>query len=69
MDLLRHTFATCYCVLGGNLELLRSYLGHEDIKVTQVYIRMANTYRMMAGKNIYKLDKVFFKQFYDTFRC
>jgi len=29
--LLRHTFATCYCVLGGNLELLRSYLGHEDI--------------------------------------
>lgn len=66
--LFRHSFATIFTSIGGNIELLRYYMGHEDIKVTQGYIRYANTYRMMAGKdNIYRLDNIFFKHYYDTF--
>lgn len=61
--LLRHSFATCYTAAGGNIELLRVYLGHADIKITQHYVQSANTYRMLAEGNMYQLDKIFFRNF------
>lgn len=61
--LLRHTFATSYILGGGDLESLRMLLGHSDIKTTQKYIHLANTYRMM-NPDIYRLDNVFFKTYY-----
>lgn len=61
--LLRHTFATSYILGGGNLESLRLLLGHTDIKTTQRYIHLANTYQLM-NPDIYKLDKMFFKTYY-----
>lgn len=61
--LLRHTFATSYILGGGDLESLRILLGHTDIKTTQRYVHLANTYKMM-NPDIYRLDSVFFKTYY-----
>lgn len=66
--LLRHTFATSYILGGGDISSLRLLLGHSDIKITERYLHMSNTLFLTAGKdNIYRLNKVFFKRFYDTF--
>ncbi|QUI24856.1 tyrosine-type recombinase/integrase [Vallitalea pronyensis] len=66
--LLRHTFATSYILGGGDISSLRLLLGHSDIKVTEKYLHMSNTLFLTAGKdNIYRLDKVYFKRYYDTF--
>ncbi len=66
--LLRHTFATSYILGGGDISSLRLILGHSDIKVTEKYLHISNTLYLSAGRNnIYKLDKVFFRRYYDTF--
>ena len=47
---------------------VRNLLGHSYIKVTEKYLHMSNALFITVGKdNIYRLDKVFFKRFYDTF--
>lgn len=66
--LLRHTFATSYVLGGGDISSLRLLLGHSDIKVTEKYLHMANTLFLNAGQNnIYRLDKVYFRRYSDTF--
>jgi integrase/recombinase XerC/integrase/recombinase XerD len=60
--LLRHTFATLYVVDGGDLESLRIYLGHTDIKTTQRYLHLANTYMMTSNRQISHIDRVFLKR-------
>ncbi len=66
--LLRHTFATSYILGGGDISSLRLLLGHSDIKVTEVYLHMSNTVMISTGyDNIYRLDKIYFKRYSDTF--
>lgn len=60
--LLRHTFATSFCLGGGNLEILRYYMGHSDINTTQKYLHIAAANQF--NKEIYRLDEVFFKTYY-----
>jgi integrase/recombinase XerC/integrase/recombinase XerD len=61
--LLRHTFATSYILGGGDLESLRYYLGHADLKITQKYLHIANE-QGIINNDIYKLDSIFFKRYY-----
>jgi len=37
----RHTFATLFLELGGNIEVLQKFLGHSDIKTTMIYVHMS----------------------------
>ena len=60
--LLRHTFATSFVAGGGNLEILRILMGHADYNITQRYLHIAAQITI-TGENIYKLDKVFFKNY------
>ena len=63
--LLRHTFATSYICGGGNMEFLRLYLGHADYAITKNYLHIS--YQMqITGYQIYQLDPVFFKTFYNS---
>lgn len=59
--LLRHTFATCFIVGGGSVEMLRILLGHSSIETTQKYMHLAAVYDYQD--NIYELDPVFFKTY------
>lgn len=61
--LCRHTFATSYIMGGGNMELLRMFLGHSDYSITKEYMHIANQFLMMDA-DIYRLDAVFFKTLY-----
>lgn len=56
--LLRHTFATCYILGGGSVEMLRILLGHESISTTQLYMHVAAVYEFQ--EHPYELDPVFF---------
>jgi integrase/recombinase XerC/integrase/recombinase XerD len=56
--LLRHTFATSFVLGGGNLEVLRYYMGHSDISTTQKYLHIATG--LQFHRNVYKLDPIFF---------
>lgn len=56
--LLRHTFATCYILDGGSVEMLRILLGHESISTTQIYMHLAAVYEYQEEP--YQLDPVFF---------
>lgn len=60
--LLRHTFATSFLAGGGDIAMLKIYMGHEDIKVTENYLHMLNAIRFC--KNIYRLDKDMFVKLY-----
>lgn len=57
--LMRHTFATCYILGGGSVEMLRILLGHESISTTQIYMHLAAVYEFQD--NPYALDPIFFK--------
>lgn len=59
--LLRHTFATCYIVGGGSVEMLRILLGHSSIETTQKYMHLAAVYDYQD--NVYELDPIFFKSY------
>lgn len=59
--LLRHTFATCFIVGGGSVEMLRILLGHSSIETTQRYMHVAAMYDYQD--NIYDLDPIFFKAY------
>jgi len=61
--LLRHTFATSFVIAGGNLEILRYYLGHEDINTTQKYLHIATG--LQFHKNVYRIDPIFFERNYN----
>jgi site-specific recombinase XerD len=41
--MLRHTFATQYVENGGNLLMLKSILGHSNIKTTEGYVHESKT--------------------------
>lgn len=56
--LLRHTFATSYIYMGGNLEFLRILLGHSDYNITQNYLHITNSFLIM-NFDFYKLDDVY----------
>ncbi|MCT4542767.1 MAG: site-specific integrase [Vallitalea sp.] len=60
--LFRHTFATSYILCGGDVASLAVLLGHGDITVTNGYLHLANTYKLMGKDNLYKVDKVYFKR-------
>lgn len=59
--LLRHTFATCFIVGGGSVELLRILMGHSSISTTQVYMHVAAVYDFQD--DVYFLDPIFFKTY------
>ncbi len=61
--LCRHTFATSYIMGGGNLETLRLLMGHSDYSVTRKYLHLAGVNQIL-GTDIYRLDPVFFKNYY-----
>ncbi len=61
--LLRHTFATSFIVGGGNLEVLRLYLGHTSYDITRSYLHIATFYNNASVK-IYALDSMFFQSMY-----
>ena len=63
--LLRHTFATSFISGGGNMEYLRLYLGHADYAITQQYLHISFQ-SQICGMDIYKLDKIFFKNYNNT---
>lgn len=54
--LLRHTFATRYILNGGNLETLRILLGHSSVSVTQVYLHLATTHKILHNQYISLTD-------------
>ena len=56
--LLRHTFATCFILDGGSVEMLRILLGHESISTTQMYMHVASVYEFQERP--YELDPIFF---------
>lgn len=60
--LLRHTFATSFIAGGGNIEYLRIYMGHADYAITQKYLHISFQ-SQICGSDIYKLDKIFFKNY------
>jgi site-specific recombinase XerD len=60
--LFRHTFATSYILCGGDVASLSVLLGHGDIVVTNGYLHLANTYKLMGNDNLYKVDKVYLKR-------
>lgn len=60
--LLRHTFASSFILGGGSLELLRIYMGHDDISTTQGYLHVFDNVRFMD--DIYQIDECFLKKFY-----
>lgn len=59
--LLRHTFASCFIVGGGSVEMLRILLGHSSIETTQRYMHVATLYDYQ--ENVYELDPIFFKSY------
>lgn len=59
--LLRHTFATCFILGGGSVEMLRILLGHESINTTQMYMHIASVYEF--NEYPYELDPVFFNTY------
>lgn len=59
--LLRHTFATCFILDGGSVEMLRILLGHESISTTQIYMHLAAVYEF--NQNPYQLDPIFFNTY------
>jgi site-specific recombinase XerD len=60
--LFRHTFATSYILCGGDVASLAVLLGHSDISITNGYLHLANTYRLMGKDNLYKVDKIYLKR-------
>lgn len=60
--LLRHTFATSFIMGGGNIEVLRILLGHNDYNVTKNYIHLASQFSFI-NYDIYRLDKCIFKSY------
>lgn len=59
--LLRHTFATCFILGGGSVEMLRILLGHSSISTTQIYMHIASVYEFNV--NPYVLDPIFFNSY------
>lgn len=59
--LLRHTFATSYMMMGGDIESLRLLLGHEDLKTTEIYLHLANKY-LLTKADVYQLDSLYFRK-------
>ena len=59
--LLRHTFATCFILDGGSVEMLRILLGHESISTTQIYMHLASVYEF--NEYPYQLDPIFFQTY------
>ena len=60
--LLRHTFATSFMMGGGQLEILRVLLGHEEYTVTKGYIHLASQLGVI-NYDIYKLDGIMFSKY------
>ena len=46
---LRHSFATNYLKMGGNLLQLQSMLGHENINTTTIYLHLSFNYNDLGG--------------------
>jgi integrase/recombinase XerC/integrase/recombinase XerD len=59
--LLRHTFATCFIMGGGSVEMLRILMGHESINTTQLYMHLAAVYELNDAP--YELDPCFFRTY------
>ena len=60
--LLRHTFATSFMMGGGQLEILRVLLGHDEYIVTKDYIHLASQLGVI-NYDIYRLDGVMFSRY------
>lgn len=56
--LLRHTFAANYLLDGGDLETLRLILGHSSIAITQLYLHIATSQKMLRSHHNSHLDNL-----------
>lgn len=56
MHVARHTFATLFLILGGQLPVLQEILGHADIKTTMVYVKMTENHKK---EQIQVMDQIF----------
>ena len=43
--LFRHSFATHLIEQGTDLKIIKELLGHENIKTTEMYVHIADTYK------------------------
>jgi len=51
----RHTFATQFLELGGNIEVLQSLLGHSSLKQTMIYAHVVDKRREDQVDNFNRL--------------
>jgi site-specific recombinase XerD len=51
----RHTFATQFLELGGNIEVLQTLLGHSSLKQTMIYAHVADKRRESQMDNFNNL--------------
>ena len=59
--LLRHTFATSYIMMGGDVASLRILMGHDSIMTTDSYLHLACKHELI-GSDVYQLDSIFFRR-------
>ena len=52
----RHTFATQFLELGGNIEVLQTLMGHGSLKQTMIYTHVVDKRREDQVDNFDKLD-------------
>ena len=55
---LRHTFASCYMMNGGDLYELAKILGHSNIKMTERYAKLARQHIARTGSTAREMWKL-----------
>lgn len=56
--LCRHTYATNFLIGGGNVLLLKQYLGHTSLKMVDHYVHLASKRAAIMARNFSPLDSV-----------
>lgn len=53
MHVARHTFGTMFLANGGRIEDLQKFMGHSDIKTTQIYVQMSHETLLKEGLRVF----------------
>ena len=59
---LRHTFASCYMMNGGDLYELAKILGHSSIRMTERYAKLGKTHIARTGDTARGMWKLMTKE-------